>query len=322
MPQQPAQLEKQAGSDRMQVQGEALGVPYQLTYIDEQRRDLSTEVEAIFQEFIEKFSVYSSSSLVSRWNRTDSLEVEDPLWEELFSRYGKLRERFGRGIEPTQHPLRDLWDFRPEGPIFRDSTRLKELPAPGFATLRLTPPLYVRSDTTVKVTLHQGAKGLAVDVLADFLVEKGIQNFLINVGSLVRAAGVNASGELWRIALPLPEKSFSSSEGPNFRVMALEDASFVTIGDYTAFYTDPLGNVFASYVHPETSVPVQHDLLQVSMYYEGDAFTAELAAWAALASGREDFLSQLEGDGLQYVAVRARGETRISQQLRVYLTSE
>ncbi|WP_162098424.1 FAD:protein FMN transferase [Nitritalea halalkaliphila] len=322
MPQQAAQQVEQVGTDRMQVQGEALGVTYQLTYIDEQRRDLTAEVEAIFQEFTEKFSIYSTQSLISKWNRVDSLQVEDALWEDLFLKYEQQRARYGKGIDPTQHALLDLWDFRAEGPVFRDSTRLRELPAPGFSTLRLAHPLYVRSDTTVQVTLHQGAKGLAVDVLADFLAEKGIQNFLINLGSLVRAAGVNAGGELWRIALPLPEKSAAGAAEPNFRVMALEDASFVTIGDYTAYYTDPLGTTTAAYVHPGTGFPVQHDLVQVSVQHKGDAFTAELAAWAAFAEGKEEFLAELEADGLRTVSVRARGETRISQQLRVYLTSE
>lgn len=50
-------------------------------------------------------------------------------------------------------------------------------------------------------------KGYAIDKVADFFLENGVENFLINAGGDIRANGVNPNKELWKVYIESPSNN-------------------------------------------------------------------------------------------------------------------
>lgn len=82
----------------------------------------------------------------------------------------------------------------------------------------------------VKIDMGAYAKGFIVDNVSDFMLSKGIRNFIVNAGGDLFASG-DKNGKPWRIAIKHPEE--------NERVLSiigLKDMSVATSGNYERFF--------------------------------------------------------------------------------------
>ena len=107
------------------------------------------------------------------------------------------------------------------------------------------------------------AKGYAVDAVASLLAERGLGDYLVEIGGELRAGGRNEESEPWRVAIERPVPGVPAAQ----RIMSLTNAALATSGDYRNFY-DLDGARVSHTIDPRTGRPVTHGLRAVSVIAE------------------------------------------------------
>lgn len=87
------------------------------------------------------------------------------------------------------------------------------------------------------MTLDVGAiaKGYAAERVAEYLENKGITSFIINLGGNIRTVGLNGENEPFKAGIENPDTS--NEDVPFIEFLELESMSLVTSGSYQRFYT-------------------------------------------------------------------------------------
>jgi thiamine biosynthesis lipoprotein len=125
------------------------------------------------------------------------------------------------------------------------------------------------------------AKGYAVDQLGILLKEKGIANYLIEVGGELVSKGENTIKEKkWVVAIddPMMEESRTSK-----RTVYMKDIAMASSGNYRKFKIDP--ETGAKYVHtidPKTGYTKNSNILAATIMAK-DCATADAFATAFMA---------------------------------------
>lgn len=130
-------------------------------------------------------------------------------------------------------------------------------------------------------------KGYAVQRLAEYAEEIGMEHVLISVGGNVCAVGAKADGTPWRIGIENPDLESSESY---VGIVEMTGQTIVTSGDYQRFYLVN-GKRYCHIINPETGMP--------SEYFPSVSVTAEDSGMAdALSTAL--FNMELE-EGLEFV---------------------
>jgi thiamine biosynthesis lipoprotein len=108
------------------------------------------------------------------------------------------------------------------------------------------------------------AKGFAVDQLADFLHDCGLDHHLVEVGGELRGAGVKPNGQPWWVQLePVP-----GAIGLRDSALALHGLAVATSGDYRNSFVDAQGRHRSHTMDPRSGAPVVPGLASVSVVHE------------------------------------------------------
>lgn len=254
---------------------------YHFTY--EAREDYQFQIEAELQRFDASLSPFNPSSIISRFNRNDTAVVADAWFETVFARSKEVWRDTGGAFDPTVSPLINAWGFgfktgAPVTPETVDS--LWHLV--GMERMELVDGRLHKDDPRMSLNFSAIAKGYAVDVVASFLREKGVKNFLVEIGGEVAAQGKNARGETWRVGIDTPDEA-NVAGGEIEAVVMLDDAALATSGNYRNFRVVN-GRRVAHTIDPATGYPVQHSLLSATVLAP-DCMTADAYATAFMVLG-------------------------------------
>ena len=136
----------------------------------------------------------------------------------------------------------------------------------------------------VQIDFNAIAQGYSVDLIADFLENEGIQNYLIEVGGEIKARGVNTDDKVWRIGIDKPLEEIDIEDRFQF-ILELENKSLATSGNYRKFYEKD-GVKYSHTINPMTGFPVQNRLLSVTVI-SNKCSLADAYATAFMAMGVE-----------------------------------
>jgi thiamine biosynthesis lipoprotein len=106
------------------------------------------------------------------------------------------------------------------------------------------------------------AQGYSVDVIANFLADQGIENYMVEIGGEVKVRGKNDKNKLWRIGIDKPVEN--EAERTLEAVVNLENQSLATSGNYRKFYEKD-GVKYSHTLNPKTGYPVRHSLLSATV---------------------------------------------------------
>ncbi len=136
------------------------------------------------------------------------------------------------------------------------------------------------------------AQGYSVDLVADFLEQRGIRNYMVEIGGEVRARGKNDSNQIWRIGIDKPLEG-NMLPGANLQaIVTLNNRSLATSGNYRKFY-EKNGIKFVHTINPKTGYPVVSNLLSATVVAD-DCMTADAYATAFMVFGVERSIEFLE----------------------------
>ncbi|HEY0750312.1 MAG TPA: FAD:protein FMN transferase, partial [Chitinophagaceae bacterium] len=143
------------------------------------------------------------------------------------------------------------------------------------------------------------AQGYTVDVLASFLKNKGIRNYMIELGGEVKTKGKKKDNTPWKIGIDQPNETETSGRTLQ-AIIQLENQALATSGNYRKFYIEN-GKKYAHIIDPKTGYPVNHNLLSATVIAK-DCMTADAFATTFMVMGigkAKQLLSEHKDLGLE-----------------------
>lgn len=268
--------------ENTKLEGSVFGTFYQVTYNSE--INYQKQFDSLFYVINKSMSTYQADSDISRLNRNETVEI-DAHFKKVFEASKKIFQETNGAFDPTIGALVNAWDFGPEGVIENlDSLKISNLMlSVGFDKVSIIGNKVVKQPNTF-IDFNAIAKGYAVDVIADFLSSKNIQNFLVNIGGELNSKGINMEKKKgWTVGVENPNFDGTQSWDKAF---ILKDEAMATSGTYRKFKIDENGNRYAHIIDAKTGYPSKTNLLSISVIAI-DCMTADAYATAFKTMGIE-----------------------------------
>lgn len=270
---------------KIKFEGAAQGTFYTVTYYASDTLVSHAQVDSLLDAFDLCASIYEPKSIISRINNNDTNVRVDSLFSVIFNASMKVSERTKGAFDVTVGQLVTAWGFGNKSPE-RMTPELVEslLSCIGYKRVSIVNGKVVKADPCMLLDFNAVAQGFSVDYLSDFLVSKGIKNFLIDIGGEVRTQGTKPSAESWVVAIEKPATDMNSQQQLKAK-LKLNDLSLATSGNYRK-YIEENGERFSHTIDPATGYPAKHNLLSVSVIAK-DCMTADAYATAFMVMGLE-----------------------------------
>lgn len=268
--------------------GKAMGTTYSITYFTKGQVDLQNEIESVFAAVYQSMSTYIPNSDISRINSGDSTVVVDVMFKEVFEISRKVYTKSNGYFDPTVGVLVNAWGFGPGESMPMDSTRVDSLlQFVGFNKVQLTGEGVIKkSNPFIEFDFNAVAKGYSIDRLGVLLDEKGIENYLIEVGGEILTKGTNLTTEkLWAVGVDDPE-DMENRGGAT--VVELSNKALASSGNYRKFRIDELtGEKYVHTIDPKTGFTKNSNVLGTTVLADNCA-TADAFATAFMVMEFED----------------------------------
>lgn len=179
---------------------------------------------------------------------------------------------------------------------------------PGMDDLQIRDQLAYSNNPNLQLDFGGIAKGLAILEIQQILSGKGIQNFIINAGGDILAAGQNGHRN-WRVAIqdPFKEDVIGSIE------LASSENIF-TSGNYRRFQNMPDHKKRHHIINPKTGEPSQY--ISSATVISDNPVLADVAATTLMLGDRDQIRSLAAAMGIQqYMVITEQSEVIISQSL-------
>ncbi|MGS2761031.1 FAD:protein FMN transferase [Sinomicrobium sp. M5D2P9] len=279
------------------IHGEAQGSTYTISYItDREGEDLKPAVDSILLSIDMSMSAYRPDSDISKINKGDSTIVVDENFRNVFLTSQRIWKESGGNFDPTVGKLVRAWGFGPDHRrIPLDSTKVDSLlQYSGFNKVSLTPENTIRKKhRDIYFDFNAIAQGYTVDVIADFFLARGIDNFIAEVGGELAAYGRNTVKDRdWIVGIDDPlqaeeERSFVAK-------IRVRDMGMATSGNYRKTITDSItGEKYVHTIDPISGYTKKGNVLSTTILAK-NCMDADAYATTFMVMGLEKTMEFLE----------------------------
>ncbi|WP_062062487.1 FAD:protein FMN transferase [Aquimarina longa] len=275
------------------TKGKAFGTTFSIQFIDDQKLDFSKDYDSLIEAINTSMSTYIPDSDISRINKGDTTIVIDEHFKKVFATSKKIYKETGGVFDPTVGILVNAWDFGPKGKIISlDSLKIDSLlVSVGIDKIVLKEHKIIKSHSNTFLDFNALAKGYAVDVFAEFIADKGLENYLVEIGGEIRGKGTNIlKKKPWRIGVEDP--NFDGTQSYS-KIVSLHNEAMATSGGYRKYKTDVNGERYIHILNAKTGYPLKSNLLAVSVM-TNSCMEADAYATALMSMGLEHSLEFLK----------------------------
>ncbi|MEE4196868.1 MAG: FAD:protein FMN transferase [Bacteroidales bacterium] len=261
------------------------GTTYSITYESPDSIVYKPEVEDLLANFDSSLSTYNPKSVITKINNNQS-DLTDEYLQTVLIKADEIYQQTRGAFDITVAPLVNAWGFgfnNKEG--VTNSMIDSILEFVGFKKISYYDSVIIKSDPRIMIDMNAIAQGYSVDVVAAFLEERGIENYLVEIGGEVKTRGVNSKQKPWRIGIDKPEDNNMVPGAKLQAIVTLADKSLATSGNYRRFY-ERNGVKYSHTIDPKTGYPVTHSLLSATVI-ANDCMTADAYATAFMVMGLE-----------------------------------
>lgn len=284
-----------------------MGTTYQITYRSSQKDSLQEGIDSLLKAFLQSVSTYEPQSTISSFNQAERGVVMDTLFRNVLEASRKIYRMTDGAFDPTVGPLVNAWGFGYEKKPNKDSATIDSLlQLVGLDRLEVRGDSLIKPDPRIELDFSAIAKGYGVDLVADYLQKKGIDDYFVEIGGEIRVSGRNPGGDSWRIGIERPEENQSALKA----ILTVNRGALATSGNYRNFYYED-GAKYAHTISPVTGYPVQHQLLSASVW-ASDCMQADALATAFMVMGHrkaQAFIKKYDVDAY-FIYASSEGDLR------------
>jgi FAD:protein FMN transferase len=279
---------------KIALAGSAQGTTYHITYYAADSIVIKSQVDSILQKIDSSLSLYKSYSLINRFNNSAGGIIVDEHFEKVINKALDTYDQTNGFFDITVYPLTDAWGF---GPVKRnampDDTTIRELlPCVDSRLLYWQGKKLAKKKSCVKLDANGIAQGYSVDVLANFIEQHGIRDYLVELGGEIRVSGRKLPGnEKMSVGIEAPGDDLAKPVMQ--KVIWLDQGAITTSGNYRRYY-ESNGRRISHLLDAHTGYPVQNELISVTVFAK-DAMTADAYDNALMGMGLEQALKFVEG---------------------------
>lgn len=284
-----------------------------ITLYDHQNMELIEECFELCAEYEQMFSRTLTDSEVSQFNlaETGTYEVSEELYEllELSMEYSELT---GGAFDVTIEPVSSLWDFSSLEPVVpEEDVLIKELENVGYENLQLENGMVRKKNADAGIDLGAVAKGYIADKLKEYLVSKGVESAIIDLGGNIVLIGGKPDGSDFSIGIQKPFEDRNEIIG----TIAIKDYAVVSSGIYERCFWEE--DVFYHHIlNPETGYPCESDLTGVTILAP-EAARADALSTTCFILGKEKGMELIDSlEGIYAVFITKDGEIEYSKGLK------
>ena len=177
-------------------------------------------------------------------------------------------------LDITIAPVKDLWDFTPEGThsLPSEGSMKEALSHVDYHNIIVENDTVTLSDPESALDLGCIAKGYIADRLKEYLVGEGVTSAILNLGGNVLTIGSKPSGDPFVLGIRHP---FADSND-SIAAIRTSDHSLVSSGVYERYFVSG-GTRYHHLLNPHTGMPQDNHLLSVTILSDsstaGDALS-------------------------------------------------
>ena len=274
--------------------GYTFGTYYDIKLFSEKDQLISRQnLDSIFEGFNNSLSTYINSSIISKINNGDDIDVDD-LFFDVYNKSKLLHKKTNGLFDPSIGLLLEYYGFGPnkiQNNINQDSI-FNIMMSVGFDKISINNRKLNKENIRTKLDFNAIAKGYAVDVISNYIESKGVSNYLIDIGGEIKSSGINIlKNSKWKIAINNPDLK---SESNYYKLLELENISIATSGNYRNYKIDPKsGKKYVHTINPINGKSQETNVLSASVISES-CFTADAFATAMMVGDIDNAIKLTE----------------------------
>ncbi len=269
------------------VTGSTMGTYYRIV-IEAPVENIKVQVDSLLVDINNQVSTYIPTSYISVINSSDHTvsfaDHPEHFYQNLKAAYLWYEKTEGF-LDVSIMPLVNYWGFgytdKESVQIF-DSLKVDSLlNLVGLNKWIVSGDRLSKHDEGAQLDFSSIAKGYAVDKVVHLLKNKGIQNFLVDIGGEGYAFGQNNQGRPWTLGISTPDPEADLTDIA--LKISVYNMALASSGNYRNYHEKD-GRKYGHTISPITGFPYQDELLAVSILAE-KCIDADAIATACMAMG-------------------------------------
>lgn len=283
-------IAQQRSAPYQKDEGFIFGTVYHITYQND--NNLKQNIEAELDKVNKTFSTFDSTSIISLINQNKPVKIND-MFAEIFDLSEEISTETEGAFDITVAPLVNLWGFgfkSGQKPTKEKIDSLRLLV--GYNKVKLYENGVKKKNPKIMLDCSAVAKGYGSDIVARYLREQGVKNFMVEIGGEIVTSGLSENRLPWKIGVTKPSDNKTDMNQEVETILNVTDKAMATSGNYRNFYYKG-GKKYAHTINPKTGYPVQHSLLSATVLAKNCA-TADAYATSFMVMGVEKAEALLE----------------------------
>ena len=302
-------IRQQHSMPYQQCSGLIFGTTYHVTY--QYDEDLEAEVVDKLKEVDAALSMFNERSTISKINNNQAVEP-DKMFLDVFQLAQQVSQDTHGAFDITVAPLVNLWGFgfkHAQEPTKHAIDSLRQFV--GYQKVSYDGKTIQKQDPRIMLDCSAIAKGYGTDVVARLMDEKGVKNYLVEIGGEVVTRGISEKRVPWKIGVTKPTDDSLHIGNELQTVLNVTDKAMATSGNYRNFYYKG-GRKYAHTINPKTGRPVQHNILSATVLCNQCA-KADAYATAFMVMGLDKAREVLERnpDLMVYFIYDDKGQNKV-----------
>ena len=226
--------------------------------------DMSQSIKAELMKVDYSLSPFNKESVITAINNNEDVKP-DKMFMDVFQLAMDVSRETDGAFDITVAPLVNAWGFgfkSGEKPTARQVDSLRQII--GYQKISVDNGKIRKQDPRMMLDCSAIAKGYGTDVVADFLRQRGVKNFMVEIGGEIVTCGVNKERLPWKVGVIKPVDDSLSVAHEVQTILNVTDIAMATSGNYRNFYYQG-GRKFAHTIDPKTGYPVQHNILSATV---------------------------------------------------------
>lgn len=274
-------------SEPVRLTGGTMGTTWSIAIADPGDQDFEALHLGVMQKLAEvngAMSTWDPDSEISQFNQMSAgCMTVSPAFAGVVETALDISALSDGAYDISLGPLIDLWGFGAAEEVVAptDEQIANLLARTGYRHVEVDGQNLCKDIDDIQINLSSIAKGYGVDVVADYLSEQGIENFLVEIGGELYASG-EKNDQPWTVGVENP-----ASQGGQSALLALpmENQAVATSGDYRNFFMLD-GERYSHIIDARSGRPIHNQVASVSVI--ADSVTlADGWATALMAVGSE-----------------------------------